>query len=57
MDLVRRAIEAGIPFRAVVADCFYREDQGVQEGSRDLETGYVLAFVRAGIELVLPLFR
>jgi len=43
VELVRRAVNAGIPFRAVVADCFYGEDHGVQQGLRDLGTGYVLA--------------
>ena len=43
VELVRRALKAGIPFRAVVADCFYGEDQGVQQGIRDLGVGYVLA--------------
>jgi hypothetical protein len=43
VELVQRAIDAGIPFRAVVADCFYGEDHGVQEGIRGLGQGYVLA--------------
>ncbi len=43
LELVRQAVNAGIPFRAVVADCFYGEDHGVQQGLRDLGTGYVLA--------------
>jgi SRSO17 transposase len=41
-DLVRRAVSAGIPFRAVVADSFYGEDHGFQRGMRELG-GYVLA--------------
>jgi hypothetical protein len=43
VELVRRAVDAGIPFRAVVADCFYGEDHGVQQGIRELGTSYVLA--------------
>jgi DDE superfamily endonuclease len=43
VELVGRAVDAGIPFRAVVADCFYGEDRGVQQGIRDLGKGYVLA--------------
>jgi len=43
VELVRQAVNAGISFRAVVADCFYGEDHGVQQGLRDLGTGYVLA--------------
>jgi hypothetical protein len=42
-DLVRRAVRAGIPFRAVVADSFYGEDHGFQRGMRELGVGYVLA--------------
>lgn len=43
VELVRQAVDARIPFRAVVADCFYGEDRGVQQGIRDLGKGYVLA--------------
>jgi hypothetical protein len=43
VELVRRALEAGFPFRAVVADSFYGEDRGVRQGLRDLQVGYVLA--------------
>ena len=39
--LVRRARDAEIPFRAVVADCFYGEDHGVQHGMRERGVGYV----------------
>ena len=42
-ELVARAVAAGIPFRAVVADSFYGEDHGFQERMRELEVGYVLA--------------
>jgi SRSO17 transposase len=43
VELVRRAVQAHIPFRAVVADSFYGEDRGVKRGLRELGVGYVLA--------------
>ena len=43
MELVRRAVRAHIPFRAVVADSFSGEDYGVKQGLRALGVGYVLA--------------
>ena len=43
VELVRRAVQAQIPFRAVVADSFYGEDRGVKQGLRELGVGYVLA--------------
>src|SRR5947209_296015 len=43
VELIQRAVDAGIPFRAVVADCFYGEDRGVQQAIRGLGEGYVLA--------------
>ena len=43
MELVRRAVDVPIPFRAVVADNFYGEDRGFRRGLRDLQRGYVLA--------------
>src|SRR5215471_19591610 len=43
VELVRRAVQANIPFRAVVADSFYGEDDGVKQGLRALGVGYVLA--------------
>jgi SRSO17 transposase len=43
VELVRRAVQANIPFRAVVADSFYGEDRGVKQGLRALGLGYVLA--------------
>ncbi len=43
VELVRRAVQARIPFRAVVADSFYGEDGGVKQGLRALGAGYVLA--------------
>ena len=44
MELAGRAVQARLPFRAVVADSFYGEDRGVRQGLRDLGVGYVLAF-------------
>ncbi|MCA1837534.1 MAG: IS701 family transposase, partial [Actinobacteria bacterium] len=43
VELVERSIKMGIPFRAVVADSFYGEDEGFREGLRKLKVGYVLA--------------
>jgi SRSO17 transposase len=43
VELVQRAGQARIPFRAVVADSFYGEDHGVKQGLRALGVGYVLA--------------
>ncbi len=43
VELVRRAVQAHIPFRAAVADSFYGEDYGVKQGLRALGVGYVLA--------------
>jgi SRSO17 transposase len=43
VELVQRAVQAQIPFRAVVADSFYGEDRGVKRGLRELGVGYVLA--------------
>jgi hypothetical protein len=40
---IRKAVEAGIPFRAVVADSFYGEDHSFQRELRELAVGYVLA--------------
>lgn len=42
-QLVARSVKMGVPFRAVVADSFYGEDEGFREGLRKLEVGYVLA--------------
>jgi SRSO17 transposase len=42
-QLVTRAVTAGVPFRAVVADSFYGEDHGFQRQMRELGVGYVLA--------------
>src|SRR3989442_2263329 len=43
VELVRRAVQAQMPFRAVVGDSFYGEDRGVKGGLRELSVGYVLA--------------
>jgi SRSO17 transposase len=43
VELVRRAVQANMPFRAVVADSFYGEDRGVKQGLRALNVGYVMA--------------
>jgi SRSO17 transposase len=42
-ELVRRALQAKIPFRAVVADPFSGQDRGVKRGLSELGVGYVLA--------------
>ena len=34
VELVRRAVQAHLPFRAVVADSFSGEDRGVKQGLR-----------------------
>lgn len=41
--LVDAALEAGIPFRAVVADCFYGENATFEEALSDAALPYVLA--------------
>ena len=43
LELVQRAVAAGIPFRAVVADCFYGEHAAFRRGLHQLPVGYVLA--------------
>lgn len=43
LELVTRAVTAGLPLRAVVADSFYGEDEGFKAGLRQLHVGYVLA--------------
>lgn len=43
VELVRRAVQVPISFRAVVADSFYGEDRGFRKGLRDLNVRYVLA--------------
>jgi len=42
-ELVKQAMQEGIPFRAVVADSFYGEDRGLKQGLRKLEVPYVMA--------------
>jgi SRSO17 transposase len=42
-ELVRRALAAGIPCRAVVADSFYGEDEALRQELRARGLGYVLA--------------
>ncbi len=43
LALVEQAVEAGLPFRAVVADCFYGEHDAFRLGLHTREIGYVLA--------------
>jgi DDE superfamily endonuclease len=43
VELVSRAVQVPILFRAVVADSFYGEDRGFRRGLRELKVGYVLA--------------
>jgi SRSO17 transposase len=43
LELVRRAVQSQVPFRAVVADSFYGENAGFVQGLEQLELGYVLA--------------
>jgi hypothetical protein len=42
-ELVEKALERSIPFRAVVADSFYGEDEGFKRSLSELGVGYVLA--------------
>jgi len=42
-ELVELAVERSIPFRAVVADSFYGEDEGFKQSLSELGVGYVLA--------------
>jgi hypothetical protein len=42
-ELVKLAVERSVPFRAVVADSFYGEDEGFKRSLSDLGVGYVLA--------------
>jgi hypothetical protein len=43
VELVRRAVQVPLLFRAVVAASFYGEDRGFRRGLRELHAGYVLA--------------
>jgi hypothetical protein len=42
-ELVEGAVEAKVPFRAVVADSFYGEDEDFKRSLEELGVGYVLA--------------
>ena len=42
-ELVEQAVEKGIPFRAVVADSFYGDDEDLKWTLREMNVGYVLA--------------
>jgi SRSO17 transposase len=42
-ELVERSVETGVPFRAVVADSFYGEDEDFKQVLSGLGVGYVLA--------------
>jgi SRSO17 transposase len=39
LELVQPAVEAHLPFRAVVADCFYGEDRTLRQGVQQLGVG------------------
>jgi len=43
LELVNRAVQAAIPFRAIVADNFYGEDHSLRKAFRALKKAYVLA--------------
>ena len=43
LALVEQAVDAGLPFRAVVADCFYGEHDAFRLGLHTRKIGYVLA--------------
>jgi DDE superfamily endonuclease len=42
-QLVERSVQTGVPFRAVVADSFYGEDEDFKHALSDLGVGYVLS--------------
>jgi hypothetical protein len=42
-QLVQRSVQTGVPFRAVVADSFYGEDEGFRQALSGLGVGYVLS--------------
>jgi SRSO17 transposase len=42
-QLVELAVGEGVPFRAVVADSFYGEDEAFKQSLSELELGYVMA--------------
>lgn len=43
LELVEAAVAAGVPFRAVVADSFYGENDGLRQRLMERDIGYVLA--------------
>ncbi len=43
MQFVQQAVALGLPFRAVVADCFYGEHDAFKQGQRAAGVDYVLA--------------
>ena len=43
LELVKQAVGTGIPFRAVVADNFYGENEDFKAGLENLQAGYVVA--------------
>ncbi len=43
LQLVQKALQTGVPFRAVVADSFYGENAELRSGLERLKVGYVLA--------------
>ena len=43
LELVRKALKAGVPFHAVVADSFYGQNEQFRSGLERLKVGYVLA--------------
>jgi SRSO17 transposase len=42
-QLVERSVQTGVPFRVVVADSFYGEDEGFRQALSGLGVGYVVA--------------
>jgi SRSO17 transposase len=42
-ELVERSVAGGVPFRAVVADSFYGEDEDFRQALSEFRVGYVLA--------------
>jgi len=40
LQLVNRAVQAAIPFRAIVADTFYGEDRSLRKAFRALHKAY-----------------
>ena len=47
LGLVERSVQEGLPFRAVVADSFYGEDEEFKMGLDELGAGYVLSLKRS----------